>query len=87
MPTRGIPWEQLPLPHERYRPKVAQPEKEEVKIPEIIPVERDLVKDLSNIARRAAFGLVCGTITGMCLGSGTAQTVCFVGNLRCIHVM
>jgi hypothetical protein len=96
---RGISWDQLPLPHERYRDDdrakggtvstvtvpsqatdaeplateercVASKRLDSYLYILILTCVRDIVKDLSNIARRGAFGLICGSITGATLGAG-----------------
>ena len=64
--SRGVPWDDLPS-RSGFGSKVVEispvvePPVEELN-------ERDLIIDLKSIAKRAAFGLVCGSLTGACFG-------------------
>ena len=60
---RGIPWDDLSLTRE-VKPDNIEIVPKEV---EITPVTRDFKKDLEDIGRRAAFGLVVRVLKNNCL--------------------
>eukprot|EP01041_Mallomonas_annulata_P005204 gene5204-10418_t len=64
--VRGVPWDELPVIYEKSR--TTQDETAHVKEVEIIPEERNFLKDSQSILKRVAFGAVCGSLTGATFG-------------------
>ena len=68
---RGIPWDELPNVYHKDKGKLDNPLN--VNIPpvevDITPKEVDYSKDAVEIARRVAFGGICGSITGAAFGA------------------
>ena len=63
--SKGIPWDELSNKNynSNKEPEVVTP------IPIVNEIDdRDFYKDISSISRRAAFGLVSGSLTGACFG-------------------
>uniref|UniRef100_A0A7S3HI91 Mitochondrial import inner membrane translocase subunit TIM22 n=1 Tax=Spumella elongata TaxID=89044 RepID=A0A7S3HI91_9STRA len=61
--VRGIPWDQLPNRYEAKKVVVKKVEEADAE-----PHKFDFAKDSVEVARRAAFGAITGSITGACFG-------------------
>lgn len=66
---RGIPWDDLPTPFNRYKDRnvIHEP-------PKVIKARDaeniNVVEDVKEISKRVAFGLICGGLTGLVFGTG-----------------
>ena len=65
MVTKGIPWDELPDKHKACGKPIDMPA---AAIPVEEPEERNVMNDVKGIAKRVAFGGVCGSITGATFG-------------------
>ena len=81
---RGIAWENLPTPSERFNPKRKLESKTDLSGPEFTMVDDTggqekgfdaYAKEAKNIASRGLFGFLSGALTGAVFGTGTAYYV------------
>ena len=68
---RGIPWDELSLTREKKDAPVLSSKPTEAELIENNDVDkpRNYYKDADQIGRRVAFGLICGSLTGLCFGT------------------
>jgi hypothetical protein len=66
MVTKGIPWDDLP---DKHRGITSTTETHvNIPSPQVELEERNPINDTKLVLKRAAFGLVCGSLTGACFG-------------------
>ena len=86
---RGIAWENLPTPSERFNPKRKLETKNELPTTEFTLTEENLqernidtyMKEVKNIASRGLFGFLSGALTGGVFGTGNIKLLLYSDKL------